>query len=165
MPTAAEYAASVLPIVRQSGLDLILEPGRFLVAQAGMLLARVVDIKPQAGGKLFVIVDAGMTELMRPMLYGAYHRIEHAQAVDRPPAICDIVGPICETTDTLGKDRSLPRPEVGDLMVVFDAGAYGAVMASNYNRRPMPAEVLVQDGEATVIRRRQTIDDLIALES
>jgi diaminopimelate decarboxylase len=165
VPTAAEYAASVLPIVRESGLNLILEPGRFLVAQAGMLLTRVVDIKPQAGGKLFVIVDAGMTELMRPMLYGAYHRIEHALAVDRPAALCDIVGPICETTDTLGKDRSLPRPEVGDLLVVFDAGAYGAVMASNYNRRPMPAEVLVKDGEATVIRRRQTFDDLIALES
>jgi len=165
VPTAAEYAASVLPIVRESGLNLILEPGRFLVAQAGMLLTRVVDIKPQAGGKLFVIVDAGMTELMRPMLYGAYHRIEHALAVDRPAAICDIVGPICETTDTLGKDRSLPRPEVADLLVVFDAGAYGAVMASNYNRRPMPAEVLVKDGEATVIKRRQTFDDLIALES
>ena len=165
VPTAAEYAASVLPIVRESGLNLILEPGRFLVAQAGMLLTRVVDIKPQAGGKLFVIVDAGMTELMRPMLYGAYHRIEHALAVDRPAALCDIVGPICETTDTLGKDRSLPRPEVADLLVVFDAGAYGAVMASNYNRRPMPAEVLVKDGEATVIRRRQTFDDLIALES
>jgi diaminopimelate decarboxylase len=165
VPTAAEYAASVLPIVRESGLNLILEPGRFLVAQAGMLVTRVVDIKPQAGGKLFVIVDAGMTELMRPMLYGAYHRIEHALAVERPAAICDIVGPICETTDTLGKDRSLPHPEVGDLLVVFDAGAYGAVMASNYNRRPMPAEVLVKDGEATVIRRRQTFDDLIALES
>ena len=87
VPTAAEYAASVLPIVRESGLNLILEPGRFLVAQAGMLVTRVVDIKPQAGGKLFVIVDAGMTELMRPMLYGAYHRIEHALAVDRPAAI------------------------------------------------------------------------------
>jgi diaminopimelate decarboxylase len=165
VPTAAEYAATVLPIVRQSGLDLILEPGRFIVAQAGVLLARVVDIKPQPGGKLFVIVDAGMTELMRPMLYGAYHRIEHVESVDRPPAVCDIVGPICETTDTLGKDRTLPRPEVGDLMAVFDAGAYGAVMASNYNRRPMPAEVLVENGEPVVIKRRQTIDDLMALES
>ena len=165
VPSAADYAASVLPIVRESGLHLILEPGRFLVAQAGVLVARVVDIKPQAGGKLFVIVDAGMTELMRPMLYGAYHRIEHIESVSRPEAVCDIVGPICETTDTLGKDRKLPRPEVGDLMVIFDAGAYGAVMASNYNRRPMPAEVLVKDGAATVIRRRQTIDDLVALES
>jgi diaminopimelate decarboxylase len=165
VPTAAEYAATVLPIVRRSGLDLILEPGRFIVAQAGVLLTRVVDIKPQAGGKLFVIVDAGMTELMRPMLYGAYHRIEHVEAHHRPIAVCDIVGPICETTDTLGKDRRLPRPEVGDLMAVLDAGAYGAVMASNYNRRPMPAEVLVENGEPAVIKRRQTIDDLLALES
>jgi len=102
---------------------------------------------------------------MRPMLYGAYHRIEHAGSVARPEVICDIVGPICETTDTLGKDRTLPHPEVGEVMAVFDAGAYGAVMASNYNRRPMPAEVLVQDGVATVIKRRQTIDDLVALES
>ena len=165
VPTAAEYAASVLPIVRPSGLDLILEPGRFLVAQAGVLISRVVDIKPQAGGKLFLILDAGMTELMRPMLYGAYHRIEPLQATDAPEVLSDIVGPICETTDTLGKDRRLPRPEVGDLMVIFDAGAYGSVMASNYNRRLMPAEVLVQDGAATIIKRRQTIDDLVALES
>jgi diaminopimelate decarboxylase len=165
VPTAAEYAASVLPIVRPSGLDLILEPGRFLVAEAGVLISRVVDIKPQAGGKLFVIVDAGMTELMRPMLYGAYHRIEPLQASDAPEVLCDVVGPICETTDTLGKDRRLRRPEVGDLMVIFDAGAYGSVMASNYNRRLMPAEVLVQDGAATLIKRRQTIDDLVALES
>ena len=104
-----------------------------------MLLARVVDIKPQAGGKLFVIVDAGMTELMRPMLYGAYHRIEHAVArrsARRPSATSSDRS--ARRTDTLGKDRSLPRPEVGDLLAVFDAGAYGAVMASNYNRRPMP---------------------------
>ena len=165
VPTAAEYAASVLPIVRPSGLDLILEPGRFLVAQAGVLISRVVDIKPQAGGKLFLILDAGMTELMRPMLYGAYHRIEPLQATDAPEVLSDIVGPICETTDTLGKDRRLPRPEVGDLMVIFDAGAYGSVMASNYNRRLMPPEVLVQDGAAAMIKRRQTIDDLVALES
>ena len=165
VPTAAEYAASVLPIVRPSGLDLILEPGRFLVAEAGVLISRVVDIKPQAGGKLFVIVDAGMTELMRPMLYGAYHRIEPLQASDAPEVLCDVVGPICETTDTLGKDRRLRRPEVGDLMVIFDAGAYGSVMASNYNRRLMPAEVLIRDGAATLIKRRQTIDDLVALES
>ena len=165
VPSAAEYAASILPIVRPSGLHLILEPGRFLVAQAGVLLTRVVDIKAQAGGKLFVIVDAGMTELMRPMLYGAYHRIEPLRAATAPEVLCDIVGPICETTDTLGKDRRLARPEVGDLMVVFDAGAYGSVMASNYNRRLMPAEVLVQDGSATLIKRRQTIDDLVALEA
>jgi diaminopimelate decarboxylase len=164
VPSAAEYAAAVLPSVRETGLALILEPGRFLVGQAGLLLTRIVDIKAQAGGKLFVIVDAGMTELMRPMLYGAYHRIEPVVAGAGPDALIDFVGPICETTDTLGKDRRLPAPAVGDLMVVFDAGAYGSVMASNYNRRLMPAEVLIQKGDATLIRRRQTIDDLVALE-
>ena len=164
VPSASEYAAAVLPIVRKTGLALILEPGRFLVGQAGVLITRVVDIKPQAGGKLFVIVDAGMTELIRPMLYGAFHRIEPVLASAAPEALVDFVGPICETTDTLGKDRRLPEPAVGDLMVVFDAGAYGSVMASNYNRRPMPAEVLIQNGQAELLRRRQTIDDLVALE-
>ena len=164
VPSASEYAAAVLPIVRKTGLALILEPGRFLVGQAGVLITRVVDIKPQAGGKLFVIVDAGMTELIRPMLYGAFHRIEPVLASAAPEALVDFVGPICETTDTLGKDRRLPEPAVGDLMVVFDAGAYGSVMASNYNRRPMPAEVLIQNGQAALLRRRQTIDDLVALE-
>jgi diaminopimelate decarboxylase len=164
VPSASEYAAAVLPIVSKTGLALILEPGRFLVGQAGVLITRVVDIKPQGGGKLFVIVDAGMTELMRPMLYGAFHRIEPVLASTAPEALVDFVGPICETTDTLGRDRRLPEPAVGDLMVVFDAGAYGSVMASNYNRRPMPAEVLIQNGQATLLRRRQTIDDLVALE-
>ena len=165
VPSAADYAAAVLPIVRQSGLTVILEPGRFLVGPAGVLVSRVIDVKPQAGGKFFVIVDAGMTELIRPMLYNAYHRIEPASAADRPDALCDIVGPLCETSDTLGRDRRMPLPAAGDLLVVFDTGAYGAVMASNYNRRPMPAEVLVRDGRACVARRRQTIDDLVALES
>jgi diaminopimelate decarboxylase len=164
VPSASEYAAAVLPIVRKTDLPVILEPGRFLVGQAGVLITRVVDIKPQAGGKLFVILDAGMTELMRPMLYGAFHRIEPVLASAAPEALVDFVGPICETTDTLGKDRRLPAPAVGDLMVVFDAGAYGSVMASNYNRRPMPAEVLIQNGQAALLRRRQTIDDLVALE-
>ncbi len=164
VPSVAEYAAAVLPAVRETGLALILEPGRYLVGQAGVLITRVVDIKPQAGGKSFVILDAGMSELMRPMLYGAYHRIEPVVSDGGPDTLIDFVGPICETTDTLGRDRRLPAPAVGDLMVVFDAGAYGSVMASNYNRRPMPAEVLIQNGEATLIRRRQTIDDLVALE-
>jgi len=165
VPSAAEYAAAILPIVRESGLTLVLEPGRSLVGSAGVLVSRVIDIKPQPGGKLFVILDAGMTDLIRPMLYGAYHGIEPLAASSNPPALCDIVGPLCETSDTLGRDRQLPAPAVGDLLVVRDTGAYGSVMASNYNRRPMPAEVLVQDGRATVIRRRQTIDDLVALES
>lgn len=165
VPSVADYAATLLPIVKGSGLTLILEPGRVLVGSAGVLLARVIDIKPQPGGKLFVILDAGMTELMRPMLYDAYHRIEPLQDSSAPEALCDLVGPLCETSDTLGKDRRLPRPAVGDVMAVRDTGAYGLVMASNYNRRPMPPEILVQDGQSSIIRRRQTIDDLVALES
>jgi diaminopimelate decarboxylase len=165
VPSAAEYAAAVLPIVRESGLTLILEPGRSLVGPAGILVSRVIDVKPQPGGKHFVILDAGMTELMRPMLYGAYHRIEPCRPAPGPDAAVDVVGPLCETSDTLGRDRRMPLPASGDLMVVFDTGAYGSVMASNYNRRPMPAEVLVRDGRGTLIRRRQTIDDLVALET
>lgn len=164
-PTAREYADALLPIVRPSGLTLIMEPGRNIVAPAGALLSRVVDVKEQPGGKLFVILDAGMTELIRPMLYGAFHRIVPVQPTSAPEAVCDVVGPLCESSDTLGSDRTLPRPAVGDLMAVLDAGAYGAVMASNYNRRTTPAEVLVENGRWSVIKRRQTIDDLLALEN
>jgi diaminopimelate decarboxylase len=164
-PSVEEYAAALLPVVRDSGLAIVLEPGRHIVAPAGALLSRVVDVKDRPDGKVFVILDAGMSELMRPMLYGAFHRIEPVLANGAPDIRCDIVGPLCESSDTLGKDRQLPRPAVGDLMAVLDAGAYGAVMASNYNRRPMPAEVLVDGAQWSVIRRRQTIDDLLALET
>ncbi len=165
VPEAADYAAALLPIVRDSGLAIILEPGRSIVAPAGALLSRVVDVKDRADGKVFVILDAGMTELIRPMLYGSFHRIEPAASSAAADIDCDVVGPLCESSDTLGKDRRMPRPEVGDLMAVLDAGAYGAVMASNYNRRPLPPEILVADGRWTVIRRRQTIDDILALEA
>lgn len=165
VPEAADYAAALLPVVAGSGLSIILEPGRSIVAPAGALLSRVVDVKERADGKVFVILDAGMTELLRPMLYGSFHRIEPVDRSAAPEILCDIVGPLCESSDTLGKDRRLPRPAVGDLMAVLDTGAYGAVMASNYNRRPLPAEVLVDGGRWTVIRRRQTIDDILALEA
>jgi diaminopimelate decarboxylase len=166
-PGVDDYAAALLPIVRDSGLAIILEPGRAILGPSAVLVARVIDVKCQPGGKRFVILDAGMTELIRPMLYGAYHRIEpvaHAE-VERTTITADIVGPLCESSDTVGRDRTLAEPGVGDLMAVFDVGAYGSVMASNYNRRPMPAEVLVKDGNAQLIRRRQTIEDLIALET
>jgi diaminopimelate decarboxylase len=163
-PTAQDYAGALLPAVRDSGLSIILEPGRSIVGPAGALLTAVVDVKEQAGGKLFVILDAGMTELIRPMLYNAFHRIEPVVARGGPEMICDMVGPLCETSDTLGRDRRLARPLVGDLFAVLDAGAYGAVMASNYNRRTMPAEVMVENGRPALIRRRQTVEDLVALE-
>lgn len=166
-PHADDYATALLPIVRESGLAIILEPGRAILGPSAVLIARVVDVKCQPGGKRFVILDAGMTELIRPMLYAAYHRIEPVILDEgAPPTVAaDIVGPLCESSDTLGRDRMMPEPRVGDLMAIFDVGAYGSVMASNYNRRPMPAEVLVTEGRATVIRRRQTIDDLIGLET
>ncbi|MBA3948349.1 MAG: diaminopimelate decarboxylase [Acidobacteria bacterium] len=167
VPTAAEYAAAVLPVIKASGRSLVLEPGRVLVGPAGVLLTRVVDLKPHSPGKQFVIVDAGMTELMRPMLYGAYHAIEAVTPRAGERIKADVVGPVCETTDTLGSDRELPPVEVGDLLAVRDTGAYGAVMGSNYNRRPFPPEVLVDEGDDggwRVIRRRQTIDDLLRTE-
>jgi diaminopimelate decarboxylase len=165
VPTAQEYAEALLPVVKDSGLSLILEPGRNIVGPAGALVASVVDVKSRPDGRCFVILDAGMTELIRPMLYDAFHRIEPVAQSQSLEVVCDIVGPLCESSDTLGRDRRLPVPKVGDLMAVLDVGAYGSVMASNYNRRTMPAEVLVKDGRYAVIRRRQTIDDLVALES
>jgi diaminopimelate decarboxylase len=165
VPEAADYAGAVLPVLRESGIAIVLEPGRQIIAPAGVLLTRVVDVKPQPGdGRLFVVMDAGMTELIRPMLYNAFHRIEPVQHTDAPMTDVDIVGPLCESSDTLGRNRTVPRPSVGDLYAVLDTGAYGSVMASNYNRRMLPAEVLVENGRARVIRRRQTLDDVLALE-
>ena len=170
VPGAAEYASAVLPVLRESGLTIVLEPGRHIMGPAGALLTRVVDVKaagsgkPEAGSRLFVVMDAGMSELIRPMLYSAFHRIEPVLQTTAPATQCDVVGPLCESSDTLGKDRTLPRPEVDELYAVLDTGAYGSVMASNYNRRMLPAEVLVEDGAARLIRRRQSLDDVLALE-
>jgi diaminopimelate decarboxylase len=164
VPGVQHYADAILPVVRESGIPIVLEPGRHIVGPAGALVTRVIDVKPQPDGRTFLILDAGMTELIRPMLYSAFHRIEPVEPRPGDDAVFDVVGPLCETSDTLGKERRFPPPQVGDLFAVLDAGAYGSVMASNYNRRPMPAEVLVDHGAATLIRRRQTIDDLVALE-
>jgi diaminopimelate decarboxylase len=158
------YAAAVLPAIRKTGLHLIIEPGRYLVASAGVLVGSVADTKAYAGSPRFIVLDTGMTELIRPMLYEAYHRIVAVtpRPGDQQPS--EIVGPLCETSDTLGHDRQLGPVEVGDLIAVLDAGAYGFVMASNYNRRRFPAEVLVDGGAWRVIRRRQTFEDLFATE-
>jgi diaminopimelate decarboxylase len=161
---AAEYARHLVHIVRPSALTALVEPGRVLVGPAGTLVTRVVDIKRVAGARQFVVLDAGMTELMRPALYGAFHRIEPVQPREGEPIIADIVGPVCESTDTFARHRELSPVEVGDLMLIHDVGAYGAVMASTYLRRPLAPEVLVDDGAWRVIRRRQTLEDQLRLE-
>ena len=164
VPSAAEYVGALVGEVRRTSLPIVLEPGRSVAAPAGALLARVIDVKPRTAASDFIIIDAGMTELIRPALYGAFHRIE---PVSGPPAgdhHYEIVGPVCESSDVVGRDRMLPALAAGDLVAIRDAGAYGSVMASNYNRRPLPAEVLVDGGTWRVIRRRQTVDDQLALE-
>jgi diaminopimelate decarboxylase len=161
---SAEYGARLVEIIRPSGLTALVEPGRVLVGPAGSLLTRIVDIKHFEGARTFVVLDAGMTELLRPALYGAYHRIEPLRHRDGEPVLADIVGPVCESTDTFARDRLLPHVEVGDVMMVRDVGAYGAVMASTYLRRPLPPEVLVDGGRWRIIRRRQTLDDMLGLE-
>jgi diaminopimelate decarboxylase len=163
--TIEDYAAAVLPAVAPTGLTVLIEPGRAIVGSSGVLLARVVDVKAYADAKPFVVLDAGMTELIRPALYGAYHRIEPVKPRAGARRICDVVGPLCESSDVVGSDRDLAPVEVGDLVAVFDAGAYGSTMASNYNRRPLPCEALIDDGAWTVIRRRQTVDEMVANEN
>jgi len=163
--TPAEYAAAVLPELRRLGLPVLLEPGRAIVGHAGALVSRIVDVKRYPDGRQFAVLDAGMTELMRPALYGSFHRIVPVLPRSGDDTLWDIVGPICESSDIFGRDRSLPELRVGDLVAVLDTGAYGAVMASNYNRRLLPPEVLVDEAGWTIIRRRQTLDDLLALES
>jgi len=121
-------------------------------------------VKPRTAESDFVTLDAGMTELMRPALYGAYHAIEPVRPRPGAAREYEIVGPVCESSDVLGRNRELPPLEVGDLVTIRDTGAYGAAMASNYNRRPTPAEVLVDRGTWRVIRRRQTVSDMLALE-
>ena len=165
MITPAEYAAAVLPELRRAGIPVVLEPGRAVVGQSGALVSRIVDIKRYPDGRQFAVLDAGMTELMRPALYGSYHRIVPVAPRLGAEAAWDVVGPICESSDVFARDRELPDVEVDDLLAVLDTGAYGAVMASNYNRRMLAPEVLVADGAWRVVRRRQTLDDVLALES
>jgi diaminopimelate decarboxylase len=162
-PDPSALAARILPHVKDLGLTLLLEPGRSLVAPAGGLLTRVISLKHNSG-KLFVIVDAGMNDLLRPALYKAFHRVEPVISRGRPTRRVDVVGPVCETGDFLARDRNLEVPEPGELCLVRDVGAYGFAMTSNYNLRPRPAEVLVEDGHMRLIRRRETFQDLIANE-
>lgn len=176
VPSAADYAAEIVPLLKEANLKLILEPGKSIIANAGILLTRTV-FKKTGGSKTFVIVDAGMNDLIRPCLYDAFHFIWPAQVPEAlvPPSRqkdlalpgtekVDVVGPICEGTDYFARDRLMPPVERGDLIAIFTAGAYGFTMASNYNARPMCAEVLADGGTFTVIRKRQSYKDLVELE-
>jgi diaminopimelate decarboxylase len=165
VPSPADYVGALVDAVRHTALPIVVEPGRSIAAPAGALIARVIDVKPRTAESEFISIDAGMTELLRPALYGAFHRIEPVDAPVSGDRHYEIVGPVCESSDVVGRDRMLPRLEAGDLVAIRDAGAYGAAMASNYNRRPLPAEVLVDGGTWRVIRRRQTIEDQLALET
>jgi diaminopimelate decarboxylase len=158
-----EYTTALTNALGDLELQLLLEPGRFLVAQAGALLARVLYVK-QNGQKTFVVTDAGMNDLIRPALYEAYHEIVPVQPRTGPSAAVDVVGPVCETGDFFAHDRELPPLQPGDLVAILDAGAYGLAQSSNYNTRPRPAEVLLHGDEAKLIRRRETIADLLVPE-
>ena len=163
LPDVGVLLAELRTLAETRGLALRIEPGRAVVGEAGLLLTRVEYAKTTAHGR-FVIVDAGMTEFIRPALYDAWHEIHEVRPRNEVAAeVCDVVGPVCESADFLGRNRRLAaRP--GDLLAIMNAGAYGMSMASNYNTRPRPAEVLVDGAEAHLICRRETLDDLMAQE-
>jgi diaminopimelate decarboxylase len=173
---AEEFAKALVPLLAGTGLEIIMEPGRFIAGNSGILVTQVQYLK--AGGeRKFVLVDSGMHQLIRPALYGSYHHIWPVEPgpkyeprqrtrdeVFQKMDLVDVVGPICESTDFFARDRHLPPLARGDLLAVFSAGAYGMTMASEYNSFPRPAEVLVEGAEARLIRRRGTYEDLIAPE-
>lgn len=175
-PAAADYAAAIVPLLKGRNLKLILEPGAVIAANAAILVTRVLYLKT-SGKKKFIIVDAGMNDLIRPPLYDAFHFIWPVKVDEKfvlqqrlkdlrieDDEVFDVVGPVCEATDFFAKDRTLPPVKRDDLISIFTAGAYGFTMSSNYNSRPRAAEVLVDGGKFKVIRKRETYEDLTALE-
>jgi len=164
-PSPDAYAEALLPTVKKLGVTLVIEPGRAIVGNAGVLLTRVLYRK-EAETKRFVVVDAAMNDLIRPSLYNAYHEIRPVKEPRQAAVeLVDVVGPICESGDFLAKDRELPTVDEGDLLAVMSAGAYSFAMASNYNARPRAAEVLVDGDKFSVVRRRESYEDLIAGET
>jgi diaminopimelate decarboxylase len=162
-PRVLDYAKAIIASIGELNCTVLMEPGRRILGPAGALLTRVLYIKQNAG-KTFVITDAGYNDLIRPVLYGAYHEIIPVRPRAGEPRIVDIVGPICETADSFARDRELLLVNAGDLLAILDAGAYGFAISSNYNARCRPAEVLIEDRAARLIRRRETYDDLLACE-
>lgn len=161
--SAEAFAEAILPLLEGTGLRLVVEPGRFVVGQAGVLVTRVLYLK-EGGGKRFVITDAGMNDLLRPSHYSGYHAVEPVESADRGRVQVDVVGPICETGDFLALDREIEAVEPGELLVLRTTGAYGFSMSSTYNQRPRPAEIVVDGGEARLARRRETLEDLVEAE-
>jgi diaminopimelate decarboxylase len=159
-PLPDEYAAAIIRGLEGLDVTLILEPGRVIVGNAGILLTEVQYLK-ETETKKFVIVDSGMNDLIRPALYGSYQAIQPVVQTNADKMIADVVGPICESGDFFAKDREIARPRRGDLLAVMSAGAYGFTMASNYNSHPKPPEVLVDGDQYYVVRRRESMDDLI----
>src|SRR5216683_5885454 len=164
-PEPAEYAAALLGPLRELGMKIIIEPGRVLVGNAGILVTRVLYVK-ETDVKRFVVVDGAMNDLIRPVLYEAYHEIRPVEQHQDPSMqTADVVGPVCESGDFFARDREMPEPKPGDLLAVMSAGAYGFVMSSNYNSRPRAPEILVDGADAHVIRERESFDDLVRGEN
>lgn len=159
--TAEEFAGAIVPLVRDLGVKLILEPGRFIVGNAGILVCKVLYVKTTPAGKNFAIVDAGMNDLIRPSLYEAHHEVKPVVELKADKKKYDIVGPICESGDYLALDRELPELVPGSYLAVMSAGAYGFSMSSNYNSRPRSSEIMVMNGKVRTIRRAETFKDLI----
>ncbi|MEX2382251.1 MAG: diaminopimelate decarboxylase [Opitutales bacterium] len=163
--TPESYGRAIKPLLEPLGMQILLEPGRFLVGNAGVLLTRVEHVK-RGKGRTFVIVDAAMNDLIRPAMYAAWHEIVPVEKNDEIGFFSpDIVGPVCETGDTFARKRELQRVAEGELLAVMSAGAYGFVMASRYNTRPLPAEVLVKDAEFAVVSARESFDQIVANET
>jgi len=160
-PSASEYAAAILAPLGRTGLKIIIEPGRMLVGNAGILVTRVMWVK-ETDVRRFVVIDGAMNDLIRPVLYEAYHEIRPVdRAAPGKPIVADIVGPVCESGDFFAQQREMPEPRDGDLLAVMSAGAYGFVMASNYNSRPRAVELIVDGAAVHIIRERETYDDLV----
>jgi diaminopimelate decarboxylase len=161
--TAKDFAAAVLPLLKKTRLKIVMEPGRFIAGNAGILVTKVLYLKDN-GVKKFLIVDAGMNDLIRPSLYDAYHEILPVVKTSAKKQTMDVVGPICESGDYFAKDRKLPVLKKGTLLAVMSAGAYGYVMASNYNVRGRGPEVMVKDDRFEIVKEREIFEDLIRNE-
>lgn len=162
-PSVEAYASSVLAPLRGLGVTIVTEPGRVLLGPVGAFVATVLYVK-KVHGREFVVIDAGLNDLLRPALYGAYHRVVPLRRRDRPVRRVDVAGAVCESSDLFARDRDLAVPERGDYLAILDAGAYGFAMSSNYNLRPRPAEILVENGSFRVVRQAETEAYLVARE-